>query len=395
LVGSPANMFSFSFISQITNLPLVIAILIAHITQEGSIMKVISGVSLTFFFAASDAFSVTRSHATLGIRSKRLHSSSGNSYVNALYSTKPEDSLPADDLSPFNATATTSESEEAPPPSTKTSSKEESLTFLQALGAITGRGEFASKSQKQAALLLVTALEAENPTKEPALADSIQGRWELVYCSTQLFRSSPFFMAGRAVCQTESDRKQYDWFCDMHRKALAISNIGAVRQIISSDRLVSEFEVKAGAIPFLPDVIPIKYSGGIPVTIDGALVSSADWTPTTDGHGFELYVDTVEVKGSNVPGLRQLLDSGVSLQSRKLAEVMEKNIASYSTPRVIFNTTYLDERYRISRDQDSSVFFYVKTSFDSSLTNYSDVDADLGLGRLLEGFNDAVTRIYL
>jgi hypothetical protein len=369
-------------------------------------MKVLSGVSLALLFAASNPFSVTRSHASVSVRSKRLYSSSGNSYSNTLNSTTPEDStkvekeegtaLPAFDRSPNNAkTATKSESEDAPSPSAKTSSKEENLTFLQSLGAITGRGEFASKNQKQAALVVFAALEAENPTKEPASADSIQGRWELVYSSTQLFRSSPFFMAGRAVCQTESDRKQYDWFCDMHRKALAISNIGAVRQIISSDRLVSEFEVKAGAVPFLSDVTPFKYSGGLPITLDGALVSSADWTPTTDGHGFELYMDTVEVKGSNLPGLRQLLDSGLSIQSRKLAEVLEKNIASYSTPRPIFKTTYLDELYRISRDQDGHVFFYVKTSTDSSLTNYSDVDADLGLVRLLEGFNDAVTRIYL
>jgi hypothetical protein len=207
-------------------------------------MKVISGVSLALLFAASDAFSVTRSDATVSVRSKRLYSSSGNSYSNTLNSTAPKDSekvdkeeataLSASNRNANNATATKSESEEAPSPSTKTSSKEENLTFLQSLGAISGRGEFASKSQKQAALVVITALEAENPTKEPASADKILGRWELVYCSTQLFRSSPFFMAGRAVCQTESDRKQYDWFCDMHRKALAISNIGAVRQIISS-----------------------------------------------------------------------------------------------------------------------------------------------------------------
>jgi hypothetical protein len=369
-------------------------------------MKVISSVSLALLFAASpDAFSVTRSYATVSVRSTRLCLSPAYSYLDALNSTAPADSKklekeegiawPVSDRSPNNTTATKSESEEVSSPNTKTPSKEEHLTFLQSLGAITGRGEFASKNQKQAALGVITALETENPTKGPASSDSMQGRWELVYCNTQLFRSSPFFMAGRAVCQTESDRKQYDWFCDMHRKALAISTIGAVRQIISSDRLVSEFEVKAGAVPFISDFTPFKYSGGLPVTFDGALVSSADWTPTTDGHGFELYMDTVEVKGSNLPGLRQLLDSGLSLQSRKLADILENNLAFYSTPRPIFKTTYLDERNRISRDQDGNVFLYVKTSSDSSLTNYSNVDADLGLGRLLEGFNDAVTRIYL
>ena len=174
----------------------------------------------------------------------------------------------------------------------------ENLSFLQTLGAISGRGEFATKSQKEAAEKVMIELEMSNPMKEPTNSVTIQGQWTLVYSSTQLFRSSPFFMAGRAVCKTEEEAKQYDWFCDMHRKALAISTIGSVRQIVSNDKLVSEFEVNVGAVPFLSDFTPFTYSGGLPFTIEGALVSSADLTPNSDGTGWELYMDTVEVKGS-------------------------------------------------------------------------------------------------
>ena len=174
----------------------------------------------------------------------------------------------------------------------------ENLSFLQTLGAISGRGEFATKSQKEAAEKVMIELEMSNPMKEPTNSVTIQGQWTLVYSSTQLFRSSPFFMAGRAVCKTEEEGKQYDWFCDMHRKALAISTIGSVRQIVSNDKLVSEFEVNVGAVPFLSDFTPFTYSGGLPFTIEGALVSSADLTPNSDGTGWELYMDTVEVKGS-------------------------------------------------------------------------------------------------
>merc|ERR1712232_675116 len=125
------------------------------------------------------------------------------------------------------------------------------------------------------------------------------------------FRSSPFFMAGRAVCSTESQAKQYDWFCDMHRAALAISNIGTVRQIISPTRLVSEFEVKVGSIPFISNFLPgplLGYSGGMPVTIEGAIVSSSDVISIEEDKSLELLMDTVEIKGSNIPLLRQLLD---------------------------------------------------------------------------------------
>lgn len=148
----------------------------------------------------------------------------------------------------------------------------EGLSVLGALGNVlklastTGRGEFATESEKKKVTELVSFLELSNPTPRPTESVDMQGRWELVYSSTQLFRSSPFFMAGRAVCETDDQAKQYDWFCDMHRAALAISNIGSVRQIVSGTRLVSEFEVKAGAVPFLSDFTPFQYSGGWPVS---------------------------------------------------------------------------------------------------------------------------------
>ena len=272
----------------------------------------------------------------------------------------------------------------------------ENLLFLQSLGAISSRGEYASKSQKQALQTVVAKLEASNPTPDPTLAtEMIQGTWELVMAENgHLFRSSPFFMAGRAVCKTPEQAQQFDWFCSMHRKALAISNIKGVRQIVSRNRLVSEFEVAAGAVPFLSDFTPFSYSGGLPVTIDGAIVSSADLT-AINGTAWELYMDTVEIKGSNLPGVRQVLDRGLKLQSRVLGDFLQDNAPVYSNPKPIFRTTFLNEQFRISRDMDDNIYVYVKTSSATEPTDYSNIDADLGVAKLLEGFNDAVTRFYL
>ena len=310
--------------------------------------------------------------------------------------------------SPSAPTPTPTPEASSPPVSSTSSSSStsENLLFLQTLGAITGRGEFASDDQHDAASKVVTQLEEE---QQASSSSSLYGRWELVYCSTQLFRSSPFFMAGRAVCQTDRERDQYNWFCDMHRKALAISTIQAVRQIITrSGQLVSEFEVSAGAIPFLRDLTPFAYSGGLPLAITGAIVSTADYTLLLSNNDddddmsirndLELYMDTVEIKGSNLPLLRRILDQpSAKLQSRKLADVLEQALPnnSYTTPRPQFRTTFLKEKFRISRDQDDNIFVYVKTSSDDTLTDYSAVEADLGVFSLLEGFNDAVTRIYL
>jgi hypothetical protein len=103
----------------------------------------------------------------------------------------------------------------------------------------------------------------------------------------------------------------------------------------------------------------------------------------------------VEIKGSNLPGLRQVLDSGLMLKSRELAQLLEDNIEQYSTPRPTFGTTYLSSNFRISRDQDGKVFFYTKTSDDTEPTDYSNKMPDLGVAKLLEGFNDTFLKYYI
>ena len=305
--------------------------------------------------------------------------------------------VPTDTISPDTTFTTTS--------TTTSRTKEEQFSFLTSLGAMTGRGEFmlhtkfrpSTQQQYRAVETVVAELERINPIVAPTLSPHIYGTWELVYSTTQLFRHSPFFMAGRAVCTTDDQVQQYNWFCDMHRAALSISQIQSVRQIITHSKLISEFEINVGSVPFLSDWNPYwKYSGGLPISITGAIVSTADMTPTTEGDGWELYMDTVQIKGSNLPLIRQILDNeNVALQSRTLANVLEQTISSYQTPKPIFRTTYLDEQYRISRDVDDHIFVYVKTSNATTPTDYQCVDADLGIGRLLEGFNDAVTKWYI
>ncbi|KAL7542645.1 hypothetical protein ACHAXR_011951 [Thalassiosira sp. AJA248-18] len=262
------------------------------------------------------------------------------------------------------------------------------------IAASTDRGQYAKPSQKDQVLQFVSQLESNAPAIEPSLSS---GTWELVYSNTQLFRSSPFFLAGRSTCKTPEQAQQYNWFCEMHRAALAISTIGVVRQIITSGgKIVNEFEVKVGAIPFLSDFLPtFRYSGGLPFTIDGAIVSTADATPKSSTE-WELFMDTVEIKGSNIPILRRVLDSeNVALKSRDLSKVLEENVDSYEVPKPVLTTVFIDDGMRIVKDEDDNVFVYGRVSDSEEPTDYSGVMADLGVGSLLEGFNDAVSKVYL
>jgi hypothetical protein len=260
-------------------------------------------------------------------------------------------------------------------------------TELLTLGVATARGEAASEAEKIDARRAVEFLETQRPVYE--ISDACLGTWELVMTNTQLFRSSPFFMAGRAVCKDGEEADRYNWFCDMHRAALAISNIQRVRQVVSPTKIVSEFEVSAGAVPFVGEYFNVKYSGGLPFSITGAIVSTAD-IESTDGPAWRLFMDTVEVKGSNIPGLRQVLDSGVKLESRALGELLEENVDGYSNPKPEFRVTYVDDNLRISRDQDDNWFVYARTSKSYSPKNYEDEVADLGVGKLLDGLQTAL-----
>jgi len=260
---------------------------------------------------------------------------------------------------------------------------------LLAVAAASSRGEAAQASDISTARTLVDELERLSPIAEPTLAPECLGTWELVFADTQLFRSSPFFMAGRAVCTDGAEADRYDWFCDMHRAALAVSNIGKVRQVIDGARVVSEFEVEAGAVPFLSDFAPLKYSGGLPLTIRGAIVSTATIEGNL-GDAWRLLMDTVEIKGSNVPGLRQLLDGGLKLQSRDLGSTLETLVPTYANPQPLFRATYLDASLRISRDQDGKIFVYSKVSDDLMPKDYATESFDLGVGSLLQGISNSL-----
>lgn len=260
------------------------------------------------------------------------------------------------------------------------------------LAAGTAKGEAATSEEKDVARGIISSLETMNPTERPA--ENAEGTWELVFSDTQLFRSSPFFMAGRAVCEEGSQAQQYDWFCDMHRAALAISQIMRVRQVVSSTRLISEFEVSVGSVPFVDQVpfLNLAYSGGLPLTVTGSIVSSADIL-SKEGDTWTLLMDTVEIKGSNIPGLRTFLDNGVRLESRSLGNFLEDTVSGYKNPNPVFTTTYLDEDFRVSRDQDGKLFVYSKVSSATYPKDYSEAAADLGLGKLFDGLQQTFAAV--
>lgn len=256
------------------------------------------------------------------------------------------------------------------------------------IGARTNRGELQKFSALGRGSILpqIKELEDECPEFEPS---DLIGEWDLIYSNTYLFRSSPFFMAARAVCKDGVEAERFNWFCKQHREALIFTQIGRVSQTISEGRLVSEFESR---VPGLP---------GLPVIIKGTIQSSADYIlvsddkPSADANTssaveatgsdgdeeevgspsssskktcLELHMDRVRIKqeSSNIPLVSELLNLFEGLDTRAMSQVLEERLSStgrgYATPRPRFRTTYLDPEagFRVGRDQDDNAFVYLR-----------------------------------
>lgn len=224
-------------------------------------------------------------------------------------------------------------------------------TALLALAARTCRGEIATAVDKTKALQLIAQLEGYNPTPDPVLSELAEGVWELVFSSTQLFRSSPFFMAARAVCKEGQEADRFNMFCDLHREALAFTSIGKVRQIVTSTTLISEFETRVALVP------------GLPLVVLGTILSSAD-IERKESESMTLYMDKVRIKEgtSNIPFLKEALNEFTGLPIRALGGQLERSVSGYKNPRPVFSSRYVDAHMRICRDQDNNVFVYNRAS---------------------------------
>lgn len=206
------------------------------------------------------------------------------------------------------------------------------------LSSVTNRGECATKDEQNILIDLVNQLEALNPTAEPAFM--CEGDWSLCLSSTQLFRSSPFFQSLRAAAGEDNKQIAFNGF-ELHDRATTGSQIGRVRQTITSDRLISEVELEVGFMPGLP----FRIKGTVVTTADLKISASETW---------DLEITNTQVMGSNVPLLNQLLDD---LKLEMPVGDMYKTVLS-KVPVVTMKTYYVDEGIRITRDIDDNFFVF-------------------------------------
>jgi hypothetical protein len=209
------------------------------------------------------------------------------------------------------------------------------------IGALTNRGEFASERQKEEMIDIINNLEALNPSlSQSDQKFSAEGTWELVYTDSQLFMSSPFFLTILELFGSNFEKANEIF--QLHRLAANTGEIGSVKQLITSDKLVSEVELRVGLIP------------GPPFSLKGKVITTADILQF-DQFTLKLKLQGTRIKDSNT--LLQTFFDNFELPLDKIYEFLAKDV-----PTPSLTTYYLDENLRITRSQDDRVFVYSRSS---------------------------------
>ncbi|CAM9339437.1 unnamed protein product, partial [Phaeothamnion confervicola] len=210
--------------------------------------------------------------------------------------------------------------------------------LLMQMAATSNRGQLATAEEKSVALDLVFQVgDGNDDASSFLLCGFPRGTWELVLSDTQLFRSSPFFMAlGELFGE---DRERAETVFALHRAATSNGEIGRVRQIISESELVSELDLSVGIL------------AGIPFAMKGTVVTKAAIAPSSS-ETFSVMVQTSTVTNSN---LLPFMDNAVELPVESLYSSLRGSV-----PEVKLSTYYLDDNMRISRTPDDHFFVYVR-----------------------------------
>eukprot|EP00816_Leptocylindrus_hargravesii_P009242 CAMPEP_0196814332 /NCGR_PEP_ID=MMETSP1362-20130617/42749_1 /TAXON_ID=163516 /ORGANISM="Leptocylindrus danicus, Strain CCMP1856" /LENGTH=238 /DNA_ID=CAMNT_0042190917 /DNA_START=153 /DNA_END=869 /DNA_ORIENTATION=+ len=195
------------------------------------------------------------------------------------------------------------------------------------ISSVTSRGEFASKEEKDLIVDIITQLEALNPTADPAL--NCDGEWDLCLANTQSFRSSPFFLAVRALLG-DGDLAERGFM--IQDQVLSGATFGRVRQIISDNELRSEVSLNIGFMPF-------SLEGRVVTTAALEFCAPEKWN--------------LSVKETSIDNIPTAIPMGQILSKLNVK-------GGSAVPISTLRTFYVDEGLRITRDLDDNFFVFAR-----------------------------------
>ena len=236
-------------------------------------------------------------------------------------------------------------------------------TLVYQLAAVTDRGQrmndmiapmYQEKSHEMNKL--VKALE---PQSDEITQSNIEGEWELIYSSVELFRSSPFFLA---IENALNNKLKSDLFFKLHLLqvgSFGLSTVGRVGQHINFKKgeMISTFDTTIFGLTTIPIIGWFKL---LP-TFGGRVITIAKRLQLKDN---KLSMELEKTKVSEVDGLRKIpfLDTILMDRWYPVNAIWKLLPWNKEKPNCAITVIYVDEDLRIIRDSNDAVFIYIRPS---------------------------------
>ena len=202
-------------------------------------------------------------------------------------------------------------------------------------------------------------IEALVPLSDEITQSSIEGEWELIYSSVELFRSSPFFLA---IEKALNDKKKSDLFFKLHLLqvgSFGLSTVGRVGQYLNFNKgeMISTFDTTIFGLTTIPIIGWFKL---LP-TFGGRVITIAKSLQLEEN---KLSMELEKTKVSEVDGLRKIpfLDSILMERWYPVKTVWKLLPWNKENPTCQITLIYVDDDLRIMRDIHGSLFIYIRPS---------------------------------
>ena len=201
--------------------------------------------------------------------------------------------------------------------------------------------------------------EALAPQSNEITQSALEGEWELIYSSVELFRSSPFFLA---IEKALNNKAKSDLFFKLHLLqvgSFGLSTIGRVGQYLNFNK--GEFISTFDTTIFGLTTIPILGWFKLLPTFGGRVITLSKKLQLKDN---KLYMELEKTKVSEVEGLGKipLLDGVLMDRWYPVKTVWNLLPWNKENPNCELTVIYIDEDLRIIRDMHGALFIYIRPS---------------------------------
>ena len=202
-------------------------------------------------------------------------------------------------------------------------------------------------------------VEALVPLSDEITQISIEGEWELIYSSVELFRSSPFFLA---IEKALNDKAKSDLFFKLHLLqvgSFGLSTVGKVGQYLDFNKgvMISTFDTTIFGLTTIPILGWFKL---LP-TFGGRVITLAKKLQLKDN---KLSMELEKTKVSEVVGLGKIPFINTILMERwyPVNTVWKLLPWNKEKPNCEITVIYVDEELRIISDMYGALFVYIRPS---------------------------------